>query len=83
MSSTIAAISTPLAPGGIGVIRISGPDAQKIADKVFVSASQKRISSLKGYSALFGSVIDSSGTKIDDAIALNFIAPKSLSLIHI
>lgn len=79
MSSTIVAISTPLAPGGIGVIRISGPDAQKIADKVFVSASQKRISSLKGYSALFGSVIDSSGTKIDDAIALNFIAPKSFT----
>ena len=32
---TIAAISTAQAPGGIGIIRISGPDALKIADRVF------------------------------------------------
>ena len=35
MERTIAAISTPLGMGGIAVIRVSGDDAVKIADKVF------------------------------------------------
>lgn len=34
-SDTIAAISTPVGQGGLGIVRISGPDAIKIADKVF------------------------------------------------
>ena len=46
---TIAAISTAQAPGGIGIIRISGPDALKIADRVFFSKNGKRISGQKGY----------------------------------
>ena len=32
---TIAAIATPNAPGGIGIIRISGKDAIEIADRIF------------------------------------------------
>ena len=36
---TIAAISTPQGVGGIGVIRISGPEAIAVADKIFLSAS--------------------------------------------
>ena len=32
---TIAAVSTPAGKGGISIIRISGADAVKIADKVF------------------------------------------------
>ena len=34
--STIAAISTPVGAGGIGIIRVSGEDALKIADAIFV-----------------------------------------------
>ena len=34
--STVAAISTGRAPGGIGVVRISGENAISIADKVVV-----------------------------------------------
>ncbi|MDD5796522.1 MAG: tRNA uridine-5-carboxymethylaminomethyl(34) synthesis GTPase MnmE, partial [Oscillospiraceae bacterium] len=48
-SSTIAAISTAQGEGGIGVIRISGEEAVKIADKVFKCAGNKKISDLKGY----------------------------------
>ena len=36
MERTIAAISTPQGNGGIAVIRISGNDAVKVADKVFL-----------------------------------------------
>ena len=43
MSETIAAISTPVAAGGIGVIRISGDDAISVADKVFRAISKKKL----------------------------------------
>ena len=32
---TIAAISTGAAPGGIGIVRVSGPEARAVADRVF------------------------------------------------
>lgn len=76
MSDTIAAVSTPLASGGIGVIRISGDDAITIADKVFTSVSGKPLSSLKGYTAAFGRV-QQNAEDIDECVALVFRAPKS------
>lgn len=74
--STVAAIATPNAPGGIGIIRISGEDAFKIADFVFKSVSSKRLSELKGYTAAFGHVYDGENL-IDECIATVFRAPKS------
>lgn len=74
--STVAAIATPNAPGGIGIIRISGEDAFKIADCVFKSVSSKRLSELKGYTAAFGHVYDGENL-IDECIATVFRAPKS------
>ena len=40
-SDTIAAISTALSDSGIGIIRISGNDAVKIADRVFCNPGGK------------------------------------------
>ena len=76
MPSTIAAVSTPAGQGGIGVIRISGDDAIKIADSVFKSISGKKIAEKNGYCALYGEFFDSDG-KIDSGVALLFRAPKS------
>ena len=73
---TIAAISTPIGEGGIAVIRISGDNAVKIADKCFRAFSGKKLSDLDGYQALYGEVTDG-GDVIDDAVALVFLAPKS------
>ena len=74
---TIAAISTPKGEGGIAVIRISGDNAISIADKCFLSASGKRLTSLSGYSAAFGEAVRQDGSRIDEAVALVFRAPKS------
>lgn len=74
--STVAAIATPNAPGGIGIIRISGGDAFKIADSVFKPVSSKKLSELKGYTSAFGHVYDSGGL-VDECIAAVFKAPKS------
>lgn len=51
---TVAAISTAQGEGGIGVIRISGDDALRIADKIFNSVSGKKVTEMKGYTASFG-----------------------------
>lgn len=74
--STVAAISTGRAPGGIGVVRISGENAISIADKVFSSFNGKKICEIPGYSALYGKATDENGS-IDNVVALLFRAPKS------
>lgn len=75
---TIAAISTPQAPGAIGVIRVSGPRAREVAGKVFVSIHGKSLDDIRGYTALYGRVRDKDGD-IDEAVALNFRAPASFT----
>lgn len=74
---TIAAISTAQAPGGIGIVRLSGKDSREIADRIFHSKSGKRAAQMKGYTASFGAVYSQDGEKLDDAVLLLFAAPKS------
>ena len=76
MEHTIAAISTPIGHGGIGIIRISGENALSIADSVFESVSGKKITEMKGYTASFGRISDN-GEHIDQAVVLVFKAPHS------
>ena len=76
MAETIAAVSTPSGEGGIGVIRISGPEAIAVADRIFNSQSGRRLCELSGYSALFGHITDGEEI-IDEAVATVFLAPKS------
>lgn len=75
--STVAAISTGLSPGGIGIVRISGENAVEIADKVFISKNGRLLKDLRGYSALLGSVKSEDGEPVDEVVALVFKAPKS------
>ena len=75
--STIAAISTAKGVGGIGVIRISGDDAIKIASKVFVPFNNStKVMEMKGYTAKYGKVTKN-GEVIDEAVLLIFRAPYS------
>ena len=43
MNDTICAISTPLAPGAISIIRMSGSDAISIANKVFIDKDLEKV----------------------------------------
>ena len=74
--STVAAISTGKAPGGIGIVRISGENAISVADSVFSSFNGKKLCEIPGYSALYGKAYDKTGN-IDNVVALVFKAPKS------
>ena len=74
--STIAAIATPNASGGIGVIRISGDDAIAVADNVFRAVSGRKLCEIKGYTALFGHIYENESA-VDECVALVFRSPKS------
>lgn len=76
MSSTIAAISTPQAAGGLGVIRISGDDAIEIASSVFRPKYSAPLTELKGYTAALGTV-EENGESVDEVVALVFREPRS------
>ncbi len=73
---TIYAPATVPGTGAISIIRISGPDALSIADKV-VSCRRSSISSAKGYTMKFGTIRDMSGEIVDEVIASVFRAPHS------
>ncbi|HPZ00143.1 MAG TPA: tRNA uridine-5-carboxymethylaminomethyl(34) synthesis GTPase MnmE [Clostridiales bacterium] len=76
MEKTIAAIATPNAAGGIGIVRISGNDAVSVAERVFRAAGGTKLASLPGYSCLFGTVYNGN-EPVDQAVALLFRAPRS------
>ena len=74
--STIAAISTGQAAGGIGIVRISGENALNVADRIFKSVSGLKLNELSGYRAALGTVFLEE-KPVDEAIATVFRAPKS------
>ena len=74
--STIAAISTPEAAGGIAVIRISGEESIAVADRVFRSVNGRKAADMKGYTCAYGTAYDGD-ERIDDCILTVFRAPHS------
>lgn len=78
-NSVIAAVATGALASGIGVVRISGAETFSVVEKVFFPVDEsKKISTAKGYTALYGKVKDEKGL-IDDGIALVFRAPHSFT----
>ena len=76
--STICAISTPLAVGGISVIRISGEKAIEIATKVFSTVSNTCVEKMAGYTCCYGKIVFDR-KEIDEGILTVFRAPKSFT----
>ena len=73
---TICAPATVPGTGAISVIRLSGPEALTIADKV-IGCRRGNISDAKGYTIRFGEVIDDTGALIDEVLTSVFRAPHS------
>ena len=74
---TIAAIATPQGTGGIAVIRISGKDAIKIADKVFFGKTP--LSKVKSHTIHYGFIKNAEGEKVDEVMASVMLAPKTFT----
>ena len=76
MEDTIAAIGTPLGEGGIGVIRISGPQAQDVLEEVFEPGGDG--GSLTGRRLMYGRIIDKDHNHIiDECMAVFMKGPKT------
>lgn len=73
---TIAAIATPPGEGGIGIVRISGKDALPILERIFVPA---RPGPWKPYRMRYGHVVDRTGARVDEALAVFMRGPRSFT----
>ncbi|MDE5799940.1 MAG: tRNA uridine-5-carboxymethylaminomethyl(34) synthesis GTPase MnmE [Paramuribaculum sp.] len=71
---TICAISTAPGIGGIAVIRVSGPTAFQIVEKVWMG---RRIVDMPTHTAHLGSIVETDGSTIDQAVLTIFRAPGS------
>ena len=79
-NDTIAAISTPIGESGIGIVRISGPKALEIAQKVFrdKKLNKTKVKNFFSHTVHYGFVIDpESGEKIDEIILVLMKAPQT------
>ena len=73
---TICAPATVPGTGAISVIRVSGPEALAIADKV-IRCRKGTITEAAGYTIKFGEVYDDDGTVIDEVLVSVFRTPHS------
>lgn len=77
LDDTIAAAATPPGEGGVGIVRVSGPLAFPIADRLFVRAAGPP-SSVRSHTIHYGHLVEpESGDLIDDALLLAFRRPRS------
>ena len=74
---TIAAIATPPGEGGVGIVRLSGPDVWKIADLLFQPLDKTPVSVREHGTFAYGKITDGAGAEIDTGLALIMRAPKS------
>ncbi len=71
-NDTIAAIATPPGRGGVGIVRISGPAVQTIAEGVVGGLPPPRYASFRDFR-------DADGSVIDQGLVLYFPAPRSFT----
>lgn len=74
LSDTIAAVATAPGAAGVGIVRVSGPNAHAVADAVF--RGRQRPSRVAGGRFLYGQFV-SGGEVLDDGLCLVFRAPHS------
>jgi tRNA modification GTPase len=75
---TIAAISTPMGEGGIGIVRASGPLALAIADRLFQSSRRTKPSTFPSHTLHQGFIIDPErGEKVDEVLLAIMRSPHS------
>ncbi len=74
---TIAAISTAMTASGIGIVRVSGPAAFEIADRVYRGKNGKKLSRQKANTIHYGWIVGEDGENIDEVLVMLMKAPHS------
>jgi tRNA modification GTPase len=72
LNDTIVAISTPAGRGGLGVVRLSGPNAREIAESILRIRSP-----WQAWQAQLAELLDTEGHTVDEVVATFFGAPRS------
>ena len=73
---TIAAIATAPGAGGIGIVRVSGPEAERILREVFIPAGGREAEAFESHRLMYGRIEDG-GETLDECMAVLMRAPKS------
>src|SRR5579859_1327303 len=73
---TIAAIATPSGTGGIGIVRLSGPQALPVLERLFVP---RRPGRWRSYRLRMGRVVGQDGAVLDEALAVYMRGPRSFT----
>ena len=76
---TIAAISTPIGIGGIGIIRVSGKEAISIVDKIFRAANKKSLYEVNSHTITYGHIVSQSGKVLDEVLIMLMKGPKTFT----
>ncbi len=79
-SGTITAIATPLGEGGLAVIRISGPDAVGLAERIFVPAGKRTVrpGAAATHTVHYGHIVRD-GRRIDEVLLTVLRAPRTFT----
>ncbi len=76
LDDTIAAISTPIGEGGIGIVRMTGPDAPRILYQVFSPSSNPPNTALTPRTLHYGHITDpATGEMVDEVLAVHMPPP--------
>ena len=70
MFDTIAAISTAVGEAGIGIVRLSGKDAIKIANNIFRGINNKTLLDAENRKMVYGHIIDNRNDEIIDEVLI-------------
>ena len=73
----IAAIATPVGPGAIGILRLSGPGAAKLAARCFRPLGKKPLEAHPVRTLVYGDLLDREGQAIDRCLCTYSLAPES------
>lgn len=75
-TDTIAAIATAMTNSGIGIVRISGPEAFSVIDRIYRGKGGKKLSLAESHTVHYG-FIEEEGKTIDEVMVLVLKAPNT------
>lgn len=77
---TIAAISTPMGEGAIAIVRLSGEEAFRIIDEIFVTPSSKKMNDVASHTIHYGHIVDPKTDKIIEEVMVSVMrGPKTFT----
>ena len=76
--TTTAAVSTPYGKGGVAMIRVSGNDAVRICDKMFIRRNGTSLAETESNKTVYGDIYHD-GEIIDDGITVIYRSPHSFT----